>query len=382
MERARPSPIRIPVQQAHDGISEMLQHPGSCHGHEDGSFYGVSNVYGGSADGHTRSYSHSHLLSSTSFVPSSQSPPALSPRAALVAGLRSATDRRQKVRDRDRALGALSPAYTNPNSPWQPPSPSPSMSSNSTYPAKSPSHHQQQHQQQYFTKSANVISASPSHGQKIQDHGHTQTYAQLYAKQQELVATSLLIQQQQQRISAAMDTVMLGDNYSGRRPSSPSIPPRPQSSFSFRSRLFPEITSRTPTAAGPNTKSPIPTTNCTPDTTDPTSPYNMYNQQSAGAYNSYSNNNSLYNADGTGSPQSFKKRHRKSSSMGMAALHNSYNGNLDRSQAQQQSNGYSYVYGSRSPRSVNYEIPIRQPHGPPPVEELTKPNNVNFASRI
>lgn len=304
MERPRPSPIHIPIQQGYDGLLPQPSY------------------------NHARSHSYSALgtpASSTS---------GLSPRAALVAGLRSATDRRQ--RERERAIGALSPTYTNPNSPWQPPNFQGLQDARVNARGSS---------QTYF---GNQMSAQ------------SPTYAQLYAKQQELLATSLLIQQQQQRISAAMDNV-INDAYANTaispRPTSPMLPPRPQSSFSVRSRLFPEITSSRGGGGG------VPPTPPSPD------PYN-YNL-SAGAFN-FEGTGTIPDGGSGSSPPSFKKRHRKSSSLGMAAIHNSYN-------EQMGSSAYSI---RSSPRYSEYEIPIRQPHGPPPLEEITKENNINFASRM
>lgn len=105
----------------------------------------------------------------------SQSTP--SPRAALVAELRSATDRRK------RDAGVNSP----PGSPGL-----------NNLRATTP-----------------LSSASSSHGGNSAGSETARVYAALYAKQQELLATSMLISQQQQRIQDAMNSAVYGEDYSG-----------------------------------------------------------------------------------------------------------------------------------------------------------------------
>lgn len=317
-----------------------------------------------------------------------------SPRAALVAGLRSATDRRREEREREREtlLGQMSP----------PGSPSP---------------------------------YAPQHQPSVESRMDSRMYAALQAKQQELLATSLLISQQQQRLQQAMTNASYGYDgvdamtgsmshlglknvpsqygpygspyasqqayspvppYGGQspysyhhqqqqqyqpppqypysqslfgssprqdwpydlaspspsasflRPSSPSLPVRPRSSASGRgnSMFFP---------TGDN---------------GPASGLSGAGAASATGMSSASNSNTGSN----GAPPAFKRGHRKASS-------------LSSSVTADPSRGMSPLFqprgtvqsGSRIGNG-EYQLPIRQPIGPPPLDELKAHPAKNFAT--
>ncbi|KAA8915335.1 hypothetical protein TRICI_002519 [Trichomonascus ciferrii] len=262
---------------------------------------------------------------------SSPSNASSSPRAALVAGLRSATDRRRS--EQQQRLASSPGASQQLHSPYVPSPPPAGVGAHTIQGQMSP-----------------PGSPSPAGGDQ-------RLYAALHAKQQELLATSFMLQQQQQRLQAAINANSYYDlPQPPFRPASPSLPVRPSSSASNRgSSLF------FPTNANNNNSS---------------NGFDHLQQSPFGA-----SSPKQYQSPPSQQPQGtpFRRGHRKASS-----LSSTYNVGVIGSGSPAVA-GHRAVSGPTGPIGANsrgdYEIPSRQPLGPPPLDELkSKYKDYNFAS--
>lgn len=258
---------------------------------------------------------------------------ASSPRAALVAGLRSATDRRRS--EQQQRLASSPGTGQQLHSPYMPsPPPAVGVGAHTIQGQMSP-----------------PGSPSPAGGDQ-------RLYAALHAKQQELLATSFMLQQQQQRLQAAMNANSYYDlPQPPFRPASPSLPVRPSSSASNRgsSLFFPSNNN----ANNFDQPQQSPFGNNSPKQYQPPPPPPQQQQQQQGT--------------------PFRRGHRKASS-----LSSTYNVGVIGS-GSPAIGGNRAVSGPTGPIGANargdYEIPSRQPLGPPPLDELkSKYKDYNFAS--
>jgi hypothetical protein len=256
---------------------------------------------------------------------------ASSPRAALVAGLRSATDRRRS--EQQQRLASSPGASQQLHSPYMPSPPPAGVGAHTIQGQMSP-----------------PGSPSPAGGDQ-------RFYAALHAKQQELLATSFMLQQQQQRLQAAMNANSYYDlPQPPFRPASPSLPVRPSSSASNRgsSLFFPSNNNNNNSFDQP----PPPFGTNSPNQYQPPPPQPQPQQQQ-------------------GTP--FRRGHRKASS-----LSSTYNVGVIGS-GSPAVGGHRAFSGPTGPIGANsrgdYEIPSRQPLGPPPLDELkSKYKDYNFAN--
>ncbi|CAN6607120.1 hypothetical protein TRVA0_003S02476 [Trichomonascus vanleenenianus] len=315
-----------------------------------------------------------------------------SPRAALVAGLRSATDRRRQQQQQQQAGSQYHTiqAHMSPPgspSPIQPPTSKPGhhrVSSSSSSSSSSVYSQQYPHQSPQLPSSSLAADSA-------------RIYAALQVKQQELLATSMLISQQQQRIQQAMNSAAAVYASSGSQPSTPTA-----FSTGFDSYMDPLAGSMahlssndiflqppTPTGSSLHRSSGIFGSQsgsyydvdplCPPSfgTLRPSSPSLPVRPSS-----SASNRGSLF--FDTHGPQPsgqsrFKRGHRKASSLSMVNRSGSPSSNVG--VIGTGLNGVSR--GSQPPRPAHSaaEIPVRQPIGPPSTDELLAHPDRNFARR-